>query len=446
MGALHAWFSDLNPLLQALGLVPILLLYWALPLVAAAICRRIPALREDGFTGARWLAPRDPAVAIRQTIGLAASAMLYWYLGGRKIDLAGLLLLGVITFGLATFIARAEGSRRAAWLVFSLTLTLGWLVAFKYLQLVADSFSLLLTSVGRGPFSLPELLTPLGISYYVFRIIAYLVETHWEEAPPLTLLGYLHYLAFFPSILAGPIERPGPFHEQGEQARFSLEDQSAGFHRIVVGVAKKVLLADLVGGLIFGWSKAHPQAPAWFGIVLFYGYWLRLYWDFSGYSDIAIGAARLFGYRTQENFDRPYLAANIQQFWQRWHMSLSFWIRDYVYYPIVTLRFGRRWGVRWTYFTIIVSMALCGIWHGAQWTFLWWGIYHGVGLAVCAAYQDFIRRRFAQSTWLKHPVVRVAGSALTLTFVTAGLWLFFDTGWPTPRAWLLGTFTGSAGH
>lgn len=434
MNALSSWFGELNPLAQALALVPLVAAYWGAAALAALL-QRVGA--KHGFltagTGRNKRALPDMA---RHLTALGTSALFYWYLAGGRTELIRLVLLGVLTYYLARLIDRAEGRRRFHYLVLSLGVVVGWLVYGKYLALVTEALNAVLGALTRHQLPLLHVLAPLGISYYVFRMIAYLVETYWEEAPPVSLPFYLHYLTFFPALLAGPIERIATFHEQDQTARWSGEALQEGFGRIVQGIAMKVILADLVGGLLLGWPLAHPETPRGYGVVLFYAYLLRLYWDFCGYSSIAIGVGRLYGYRLQENFDRPYLATNLQQFWQRWHMSLSFWIRDYLYYPIVTARVGRRWGIWWTAVALVGSMALCGLWHGASWSYLWWGIYHGVGLAVCAIYQDYKRRRLAGYGWLNHPGMGHLGRFVTLTFVSAGLWLFFDTGWTLPHAWL----------
>ncbi len=442
---LAEWFGSHNPLLQALALLPLMLCYWG----AAAAVAALPGAKA-GVPNAtvkapppvrflrRWLLPPYGAAAARQFVMLSTSLLFLFYMTRSPAQIAGLLAIGTFSFGVACLIDRTKGPGKRGWLLVGLAITLGWLIGFKYLELISQGLNAALAGMGRGEISLPKLFVPLGISYYVFRMISYQVEVYWEEAPRVSLLEYLHYLAFFPTLVAGPIERIGPFHEQDQKAKFSAEDTEAGLRRMVLGIGKKVLLADLVGGLVLGWPIGHPDTPIWMGPVVFYMFWWRLYWDFSGYSDIAIGAARLFGYRIVENFDRPFLAVNIQDFWQRWHISLSFWIRDYLYYPLVTMRQGRKWGANWTYLALVVSMGLCGLWHGASVQFLYWGLYHGLGLAGLAAYQEFKRRRLASWTWLEAPAVRWLNVFLTFNFVTVGHWLFLQTGWLVPHAWMRG--------
>lgn len=227
---------------------------------------------------------------------------------------------------------------------------------------------------------------PLAVSFFAFEFVHYLYEVMKGGDPIRNPLRFLLFSIFFPSLVAGPIKRYQQFIpalEEGAQ-RARSEDFAAGCARIGLGFFKKVIIADN----LTVWIDANQPQFESLGLM---GRWLvvaaiafRILMDFSGYSDIAIGAARLLGVKLPENFDWPYLARNVQDFWQRWHISLSSWIRDYVYIPLG----GSRHGVARRVLNGLIAFGLCGLWHGPAWHFVIWGLYHGVGLAVCATYRS----------------------------------------------------------
>jgi alginate O-acetyltransferase complex protein AlgI len=256
---------------------------------------------------------------------------------------------------------------------------------------------------------------PLGVSFFTFQGVAYLVDVASGEPPFASLRTFMLYKAFWPQLIAGPIIRPGEIREQLESnTTASIDDIAQGVKRLIQGAFKKAVLADTLAqhvDLAFLAQGTPHVLDTLAGVV---GFGLQIYFDFSGYSDIAIGSARLFGYRFPENFDYPYLATSPQEFWNGWHMTLSRWIRDYVFTP---LSFATRRHPQWRGLWLIVAMSLCGLWHGAQWTFVCWGLWHGLFLA---AQQTLLKPLFARRTGLAASL----GWMITMCVVFAG-WLLF---------------------
>lgn len=230
--------------------------------------------------------------------------------------------------------------------------------------------------------AIPSIVLPIGISFFTFHAISYVVDTTRGQAPPMRRLAdFAQYMAFFPQLIAGPIVR---YHQIDEQIRHPpprsarLEDLADGFPRFAVGLSKKVLIADQVGHIAdatFANTHSLTMPAAWLGVLAFT---VQIYFDFSGYSDMAIGMARMFGFRFPENFNRPYSSVSVTDFWRRWHMTLSRWFRDYVYIPLG----GNRGSRARTSRNLLFVFLLTGIWHGAAWTFVLWGIYYGVLLVI----------------------------------------------------------------
>lgn len=231
-----------------------------------------------------------------------------------------------------------------------------------------------------------DLRVPLGISFFTFEFIHYLtdlykgrlqLEPETERSPRPGLRRFLLFALFFPTLLAGPIKRYQQFTAQESAAPPAPAELAAGLWRIVLGLAKKILIADTLATIAVRLQQPDQVTPLglWLGMYAYAG---QIYADFSGYSDLAIGTARLYGYRVPENFDWPYLATSLQTFWRRWHISLSSWIRDYLFIPLG----GSRVGSLRAAVNLLGVMALCGLWHGAAWHFVVWGLWHGVGLGV----------------------------------------------------------------
>jgi alginate O-acetyltransferase complex protein AlgI len=269
---------------------------------------------------------------------------------------------------------------------------------------------------------------PLGISFFVFEFVHYLLEVRRGGEPIRSPLKFVLFSIFFPSLVAGPIKRYPQFLASldGGSCRFSLENMADGLRRIGLGYLKKVVIAD---SLTFFIDQQQPQ----FAALDLTGRWLlltiialRILMDFSGYSDIAIGFARLAGVQLPENFNWPYLARNLQDFWQRWHISLSSWIRDYIYIPLG----GSRHGTARRLLNGLLAFALCGLWHGAAWNFVLWGLYHGIGLGLCATYRNL--PRLGQSIGRLFDKEPLAGLVLTQLYAWIGWLLFF---YPVAEAW-----------
>lgn len=255
-------------------------------------------------------------------------------------------------------------------------------LAYNVLVLVFFKYTNFFISNANGLFNLDiELLNiamPLGISFYTFQAISYLVESYRdEELIENNILDLALYIAMFPQLISGPIVRYDDMAGQIKYREESISDFSYGINRFVIGLAKKVLLADSLSKIsdyVFSTGEL-TTILAWFGAFI---YSLQIYYDFSGYSDMAIGIARMFGFKIKENFDDPYISDSITDFWRRWHISLSSWFRDYVYIPLG----GNRKGMGRQIFNILVVWLLTGFWHGAQWNFIIWGLYFAILLII----------------------------------------------------------------
>ena len=263
----------------------------------------------------------------------------------------------------------------------ALTGDIGVLGYFKYYDFFIDSSQSMAAIVGLElPFSLRTIILPVGISFYTFMAISYVVDTYRGDFVPTTLEKFAVYLSFFPHLVAGPIVRPGELIPQFDTPRDPRRvDTSRAFYLIATGLFKKVVIANYLASNIvdqvFGAPGQHSSLEILIGI---YAYAVQIYADFSGYTDIAIGLALLLGFTFPQNFDSPYAAVSLQDFWRRWHMTLSRFLRDYLYIPLG----GNRKGKIITYRNLMLTMLIGGLWHGAGWTFVVWGGIHGVGLAV----------------------------------------------------------------
>ncbi|KQX69938.1 MBOAT family protein [Angustibacter sp. Root456] len=366
--------SFATPMFLWVFLPALLLTYWLLP--------------------ARW----------RGGVVSAASMLFYTWGGGPFIA----LLLGCIAVNFVVGIAVAAPQRSQAWrrrlLLLAVGFDLGVLAVWKYADFASRQVHALADVLGAGSTPVVSLALPIGISFFTFHHISYIVDVYRGSKPAQrNLLRFVTYIAMFPQLIAGPIVR---YHEISDQLddvpRHRVDDFVAGFPRFALGLAKKVVVADTVAPIAdAGFATGAPltTATAWVAAL---AYTMQIYFDFSGYSDMAIGLARMLGFTFPENFARPYSAVSITDFWRRWHMSLSRWFRDYVYIP---LGGNRRGGAR-TYLNLLVVFVLTGFWHGAAWTFLAWGLYHGAWLVVERA-SGYGRSDSARLEWLRRPVTFV---------------------------------------
>lgn len=290
---------------------------------------------------------------------------------------------------------------------------------FKYLPSFAGTTS----DSGLGHL-IQTIAFPVGISFWTFQALSYLFDIYRDEELDPTPLEFCLYIAFWPTVLSGPVCRMPEMLPQFRQlVRPNWGDVAAGTHRIVVGLFMKVVLSQLLAkgfnegeGVIAGFD----QASGWSGLdvwTLAIGFGFQLFFDFAGYSHIAIGSARLFGFRLEENFDHPYLSLSVSSFWTRWHMSLSSWIRDYVFMPLATLR-RQIW---WRQLALVLAMLLFGFWHGATLPFVLWGLYHGVLLAGHRQWQQWMRR---SNFSLPAPLAKFLSWGLTFLLICLG-WIFF---------------------
>jgi D-alanyl-lipoteichoic acid acyltransferase DltB (MBOAT superfamily) len=323
----------------------------------------------------------------------------------------------VMDYFIAKRIARcSDANRRRAMLIFSLVLNLSLLGIFKYFNFFVDSFAAGLHALGVEHVSLPVLriLLPPGISFYTFQAIAYVVDVYQRKMEPSeSLLDYALFISLFPHLIAGPIQRPSHLLPQVQAPRrFDDERFFDGLLLILSGLFRKCVVADncaLIANAAFGGRLGAPNLP----IVLLgtYAFAWQIYGDFSGYSDIARGAAQLLGFHFAINFRQPYLATRLSEFWRRWHISLSSWIRDYVY---MNLRF--------TYRNLLLTMLLCGLWHGANWTFVLWGGIHG---AIMAAERFITRLRGAAITISQPGPIRTWIQRILFFHLLCVTWIFF---------------------
>jgi alginate O-acetyltransferase complex protein AlgI len=323
--------------------------------------------------------------------------------------------------------------QRKVFLALSLLSNIGMLCFFKYFMFAADNVNRLLSAMGRAEFDVLTVLLPAGISFYTFESISYNLDIYHGRAKPASvwierimgpastfwaklrrelraLNAFACYITQFPHLVAGPIIRYQDLERQLHERTHTVEKAGRGVFFFALGLAKKVLLANPMGEIADAAFQAGSlQAlDAWYGL---FGYAFQIYFDFSGYSDMAIGLGLMFGFEFPKNFDSPYKSQSITEFWRRWHISLSTWLRDYLYVPLG----GNRKGEGRTYVNLLVVMLLGGFWHGASWNFLAWGAIHGVGLAL-------ERRMGKTSFYGRAPsAVRVA-----LTFLIVNLaWVFF---------------------
>lgn len=307
---------------------------------------------------------------------------LFFYAWGAPRYLFVVLAAMIVDFILAGKIHNAQGVARKRWLALGVSVNVGALLYFKYFNFFVANFNELLNALGMSTHHFMWVALPIGISFFTFHEISYLVDVYRAKKLPFKrLTDYSLYILFFPQLIAGPIIR---FSEISDQIadytrKISSEMILTGFQRFVVGLTKKVMIANVCGAVadrIFTLSESDlTTGTAWIGAI---AYTIQIYFDFSGYSDMAIGLARMMGFVFPENFNLPYISQSITEFWRRWHMSLSRWIKDYLYVSLG----GNRGSVKRTYLNLVICFLISGFWHGAEWTFILWGAYHGVFLIL----------------------------------------------------------------
>lgn len=313
---------------------------------------------------------------------LLLASSLFFYLWGEQIFVLVMLFSIVINYSFGLLIDReqARGRHGKIYLTAAVVTNIGMLVIFKYADFLVENFNIALQFSGLNPLEMPEMHLPIGISFFTFQALSYVIDLYRKECS--VQRNPLHlglYISLFPQLIAGPIVRYHDIAGQINERRVRLEDFAKGCERFIFGLGKKVLIANPMGQLadyVFALSSAQlSTSSAWLGIIC---YTLQIYYDFSGYSDMAIGLGRMFGFTFPENFNYPYISRSIREFWRRWHISLSTWFRDYLYIPLG----GNRKGSWRTSFNLLIVFLLCGFWHGASWNFIIWGLMYGVFLVL----------------------------------------------------------------
>ena len=328
--------------------------------------------------------------------------------------------------------ARVAGGRGRNWLLLSLVTNLGLLGYFKYANFGVDTLNEILAIAGSGGFNVAEIILPVGISFYTFQTLSYTIDIYRGKVEPVKRFGdFACYVAMFPQLVAGPIVRYSTVARQLFERTHTVDKFAAGVLAFESGLIKKVLLADLLAptaDLVFN-GGAVTTFDAWLGSLAFS---LQLYFDFSGYSDMAIGLGLMLGFRLPINFDRPYISQSITEFWRRWHISLSAWLRDYLYLPLG----GNRKGSMRTYVNLALVMLIGGLWHGAAWTFLVWGAWHGSWLIV---------ERWRGKRAVHAAMPRPFKIASTMLIVLLG-WVFFRSEGLVHASEIVASMAGFAGE
>ncbi len=313
--------------------------------------------------------------------GWLLAASLVFYAWGEPYYVVLMLASIGMNYRLGRSVVAADEAGAGRIVRWAVVLNLGLLAVFKYSSFAVANLNLVLGAGGVGAVVPdPGIALPVGISFFTFQALSYVVDVRRRDAEPARSLGDLAlYVALFPQLIAGPIVRYRDVADQIAMRRVALADLAIGIERFVLGLAKKVLLANtfaVAADGIFALPAGDlPVRTAWFGVGC---YTLQIYFDFSGYSDMAIGLGRMFGFRFLENFRYPYVAQSVREFWRRWHISLSTWFQDYLYVPLG----GSRGGPVVTYRNLLVVFLLCGLWHGASWSFVVWGLFHGSFLVL----------------------------------------------------------------
>jgi len=350
------------------------------------------------------------------------AASLLFYSAGSLVHLPLLLAVAAVNF-LAGLLFQKQTRRKKLILILALVLNLGALVIFKYLDFFTDSVNRLFgLSVPLAGLALP-----IGISFFTFQGLSYTLDVYRDRTVGTrSFRELLLYISFFPQLIAGPIVK---YHDVAQQIRSrsaSARDMAAGCRRFIVGLSKKLLIADLLATAVDAIYAKSALGDARLSLVAGLCYAMQIYFDFSGYSDMAIGMGRMFGFRFLENFDHPYTASSIREFWRRWHISLSSWFREYLYIPLG----GNRRGAARTCLNVLIVFFLTGLWHGASWTFVLWGLWHGLWSVA------------ERVTPLKKLSGTVFGHVYTLLLVVLGFMLFRADSIPQAFSMIGSLFTG----
>jgi len=382
----------------------------------------------------------------KKTVSAASAALILWgfifaAVYGHPVFALLTLALTIAIYAIAGMLLKTKDKKLKKLLLYlGILVSLGTLALFKYPVLKNELPSFMQVKA-------------LGISYFTFKFLHVLIDAHRGRIKELDPLSFFAFIFFFPTFSAGPIDRYGRFKKDLLEARGTVlsasdekqkepspllpkEDVDAGITRIITGLFKKFIIADKTGSLIGALAPDILKASRPILWLVLFLYSIRVYYDFSGYSDIAIGLGRLFGFKVPENFNKPYLKPNLVLFWQNWHMTLTSWLREYLFMPLGKLMMGKvAPGHPWLINTVcqLVTMAAVGIWHGSTMSFLIWGLYQGAGLSVYRIYSDMLKKYGSERLlgWMSESkAVYWAGAALTFLFISIG-WAFFIYRWDT---------------
>jgi len=370
-----------------------------------------------------WILQKGP-LRLHNFFLIAASYAFYAYCDYRFLSLV--IISSIVCFAAGLWIAKTEvQSRRKTILIISLVINLGILGFFKYYNFFVTSLSELLKSIGiSSSISTLQLILPLGISFYTFKVITYTIDIYRREMEPTKDIGaFFAFVSFFPTMIAGPIDRARNLLPQFLQKRvFSDSEARDGLRQMLNGFLKKMVIADNLAPFTDDIFTNYAQYD---GLTLLIGaffFAIQIYCDFSGYSDIAIGTARLLGFKVMRNFNYPYFSRDIAEFWRRWHISLSTWFRDYLYVPLCGRRPSRRKKAK----NIIITFALCGLWHGPNWTFVTWGVLLGLYFLPITVVRT---KRYLGTAGEGRvfPSFREAGAMLGTFLLVLLSWIFFKS-------------------
>ena len=342
-----------------------------------------------------------PSMVAKNALLIVASLVFYAY--GEPSLLVLLIVSTLANYGFGLLV-RKGGTQHAGWLALAVVVNLGFLAVFKYAGMLVGTVNAL---TGAG-IPVPQIALPLGISFYTFQALSYVIDVYRGGAEPQR--NYAHvllYISFFPQLVAGPIVKYHDIEAQISERHANADEIALGLRRFCCGMGKKVLVANVMAGAADGLFKHATELSAPGAWVAALAYLMQIYYDFSGYSDMAIGLGHMFGFTFQENFDHPYASTSIKEFWRRWHISLSTWFKEYVYIPLGGNRKGRlRAGINKS-----IVFFLCGLWHGASWTFVVWGLIHG----AFSLLEEFVPL---------HRLPRALGHLYTLFVVTVAFVIF----------------------
>jgi alginate O-acetyltransferase complex protein AlgI len=366
-----------------------------------------------------------------KNLGLLGASLLF-YAWGEPLFLGLLFASTWMNYRLGIWVDVAtEPRKRKLAVTLAIVLNLGLLAFFKYANLAAHTVNAALGWANVAPLPVPHIVLPIGISFFTFHALSYVIDIYRRKVAAARRLSDTGlYIFLFPQLIAGPILRWSAMAPQFAARVVTREGFAEGIRRFIGGLAKKMIVANTVAlpaDNIFALSATELTTPvAWFGVLC---YTLQIYFDFSAYSDMAVGLGKMFGFKFLENFDYPYISTSVREFWRRWHISLSSWFRDYLYIPMG----GNRVSERRNYFNLVTVFALCGFWHGASWAFVIWGLYHGLFLVL-------ERTRFGK---LVDRLPRPVGHFYALLVVMCG-WVLFRSDTLAQAGWFFKTMSGFA--